>query len=246
VWGNSTIYCWLFHDLTEDCANGIHERLASGDDAYLGAMDVDFDRPAHAMVFRDQLIPLYRIDGIQYSEIDISGSDDPDITDREMFAKHGFSRVEFDGDREVPRGVVDAAIPPPADRLEGARQDRDDLLKNERWYSSAEIPGLSHSNEPNPSQYVNQMRLAKKFLAVRWRGEYLYPAFQFGRDGTVLPAIPELLKILPTTDANWSAMFWIFQPTGRLNGLRPADVLPDNPAAVVAAAALDFLGDPGI
>lgn len=107
VWGNSTIYCWLFHNVTEYSARGIHESLATGDDAYLGAMDVDFDRPAHAMVFRDQLIARYRIDGIQYSEIDISGGNDgTDIAVRDMFAKHGFSRVECAGNEVVQGGSV--------------------------------------------------------------------------------------------------------------------------------------------
>lgn len=147
---------------------------------------------------------------------------------------------------DAPALSNDAVVPPPADRLEGARQDRDDLLKDDRWYTAAEIPGPSRGSESDPSQDVNRLRLAMKLLAVRWQGEYLYPAFQFDQDGSALPSIPELLKILPTTDANWSAMFWIFQPTGRLGGLRPADVLAGNPDAVVAAAALDFLGDPGI
>jgi hypothetical protein len=62
--------------------------------------------------------------------------------------------------------------------------------------------------------------------------------------GRPVPRLQELLAVLPNSGSGWASMFWLFQPTGRLNVRRPADVFAMDPEAVIAAARADFKDDP--
>jgi len=138
--------------------------------------------------------------------------------------------------------VVPAAIDP----FEAAKQTRDRLLAKESWLDSKAVARAARSTlvESNPAQFASRLRREHRLFGVRWRGEYLHPAFQFLPTGELNPEMAKLLDVLPTTDANWNAAFWLFQPTGKLGGHRPADVFANNPKAVIAAATADFVRDP--
>ena len=126
---------------------------------------------------------------------------------------------------------------------------RDRLLLNEKWYSSEQVAQLARGAlvDSNKNQFAQSLRAAGRLLGVRFKGKRLHPAFQFvERVGEPHPAMKELLAVLPTDDIGWDTAFWFFQPTGRLGGERPADVLQRDPGAVVAAARKDFEGDSGI
>ncbi|MHB8447834.1 MAG: hypothetical protein ACYC9P_07910, partial [Rudaea sp.] len=111
------------------------------------------------------------------------------------------------------------------DRLDAAREDRDDLLKSVTWFDSAKVAKISGTTaESNPAQHASRLRREKRLFGVRYKGEYLHPEFQFRQSGDVHPAIGRLLQVLPSTDANWTAAFWLFQPHGRLGGKSPAAV----------------------
>jgi len=129
--------------------------------------------------------------------------------------------------------------------LQRARERRDHLLANEAWYTSAHVldylcgtPGA----RPTESDLA-QLRTERHLIGAQFRGEYLYPAFQFQSRGKLHPAIVELLALLPVTDANWNVMFWLYQPTGKLGGQSPAGAFASDAQAVVAAARADFLRD---
>jgi len=44
-------------------------------------------------------------------------------------------------------------------------------------------------------------------------------------------------------DHGWAAALWLFAPTRKLDGARPADIFQANPEAVIDAARRDFEGD---
>ena len=146
--------------------------------------------------------------------------------------------------------IDDPGLPPDAshdvtkeEKLRRAREDRDALLSEEVWYTSKQVAERAPDTlaEGGPDEYTSQLRSQRRLFGVRFRGQYLHPAFQFQPNGEMHPAMAEVLKILPCTDANWYAAFWWFQPTGLLGGRRPADVFQAEPRRVVSAADHDFV-----
>ncbi|HJU39635.1 MAG TPA: hypothetical protein VJ724_08685 [Tahibacter sp.] len=131
--------------------------------------------------------------------------------------------------------------------LEAAIARRDELLSSERWYTSAEVASLAIGAPytSNPSQYASRLRRERLLIGVRFRNEYLHPAFQFGTDGRPMAAVRSLLGILPVTDAGWRAALWCFEPNRKLGDRRPSDVFSTDPEAVVKIAEMEFGGDRG-
>ena len=120
--------------------------------------------------------------------------------------------------------------------IKTALELRDQLLKDESWYSSEQVA----------------TRAIERMLGVRFRNNWKYPVFQFVQ-GTGEPhmMMTEILARLPLDDSGWTATFWFFMPHGRLGGNRPADILHADilhaePEAVLYAAEKDFAGDDGI
>jgi hypothetical protein len=137
------------------------------------------------------------------------------------------------------------AAPAAVDPFEAAKQTRDRLLAKESWLDSKAVARAARNKlvESNPAQYASRLRREHRLFGVRWRGEYLHPAFQFQASGEVHPAMERLLAVLPTTDANWNAAFWLFERNGKVGGRRPADVFVEDPNGVIAAATEDFVRD---
>jgi len=114
----------------------------------------------------------------------------------------------------------------------------------EPWLTSEELASRA-GVEIDQDSYVQTRRSQRTLLSVPYKGAYLHPCFQFHAHSVdTLPRLEELLSVLLETSANWVAVFWLFQPTGRLGGQRPADTFADDPEKVIEAARLDFFGDP--
>lgn len=93
--GNSTVYCWLFQNMTAATAERIHLALAA-DITYLGAMDVEFADRFHLHFFRNSLPERYRLKGKHCAIFYCMGeNEDPDIAEQEAFEKFGFF-VEYE------------------------------------------------------------------------------------------------------------------------------------------------------
>lgn len=139
-----------------------------------------------------------------------------------------------------------ATATPLAPATQAARDRRDELLKSERWLSSAEVAQQARGEllESNPHQHASRLRRERRLFGVRLGGKYLHPAFQFiPATGELRPEMADLLARLPDEDHGWAAALWLFAPTGKLGGARPADVFQDRPADVIDAARRDFEGD---
>ena len=129
---------------------------------------------------------------------------------------------------------------------EAAREKLEALLKSERWLGSAEVAGRASGQilDGNPDQHASRLRLEKQLFGVRVGGQYLHPAFQFlSESGEPHPMLNALLGKLPDEDHGWAAALWLFAPTRKLDGARPADIFQSNPDAVIDAARRDFEGD---
>ena len=128
---------------------------------------------------------------------------------------------------------------------------RDWLIAHERWLTSEDIALGARGGvvESNKDQYAYQLRQSGQVLGVRHQRKRLHPACQFREvEGRLepLPIMKSLLEVLPADASGWDQALWLFQPTGRLDGARPADVLATRPEDVLDAAKKDFHGDQGI
>lgn len=62
-------------------------------------------------------------------------------------------------------------------------------------------------------------------------GHRLYPAFQFGTRGELLPRLPELLEALDPDDEDaWGDALWLNDLADELGGLTPAEALQSEQA----------------
>lgn len=125
-----------------------------------------------------------------------------------------------------------------------ARARRDQLLRIEPWLTSEELARRADV-DIDPDSYVQTRRNQRTLLSVLHNGAYLHPCFQFRAHSVdPLPGLEELLSVFPETRTNWAAVFWLFQPTGRLGGRCPAETFAEDPEKVIEAARLDYFGDP--
>jgi hypothetical protein len=66
----------------------------------------------------------------------------------------------------------------------------------------------------------------------------LYPAFQFGAGGGLLPGLPQVLRYLsPISDDLWDVALWLATPSALFDGLCAADMLQAGDTARVLVAA---------
>ncbi len=73
-------------------------------------------------------------------------------------------------------------------------------------------------------QAVDKRRRANKLIGLAvGRHGYLYPVWQFGRNGTV-PGLEEVLEVLGRHDP-WSQVIFMLSPNDRLDGMTPLEAL---------------------
>ncbi len=91
TFARATVYCWVFQNITDKIADGLHRSLKS-DRSYLGAMSVVYSNPLHLVFFRNTLIELCRLEGKKCSIFYSMGeNEDPDVALREAFEKNGYT-----------------------------------------------------------------------------------------------------------------------------------------------------------
>ena len=104
---------------------------------------------------------------------------------------------------------------------------------------------LESSSKSSPSNLASARHRAGQLLAIR-RGKRLeFPGFQFAADGSPLSIIGVLRRMSEHHDWSESDLFlWLVTPTGRLDDIRPVDVLrsgsTDAQDKVVRAAELEM------
>jgi hypothetical protein len=103
--------------------------------------------------------------------------------------------------------------------------------------TSAETGRRLGSRSTAPRNLAVATRRKRALLAITRGHQMLFPGFQFGADGRPLPVIRALRDL--ADEARWSengVVQWLCAPTTYLGGLRPVDLLSDDPARVVDAA----------
>jgi hypothetical protein len=112
-----------------------------------------------------------------------------------------------------------------------AQVAREEILRNSISVSeAAEKTGRSR-------QAIERLRRAGRLLGLRVGAQWRYPGWQFSSDcpGGVVPGLEEVLRTLALSPTG--AAFWFLQPTERLGGHSPIELLRRfRPAPVVDLA----------
>ncbi|GAA3348621.1 hypothetical protein GCM10020358_67740 [Amorphoplanes nipponensis] len=87
---DSTVFCWLLQNLTEDVAEEVNAALA-GTAGYLGAMNVSFGDPVQLAMFRQSLPEYIRFRGIAAAVLYTGDNLDPDRALDELLATEGMT-----------------------------------------------------------------------------------------------------------------------------------------------------------
>jgi hypothetical protein len=99
------------------------------------------------------------------------------------------------------------------------------------------------SRAANRHALAARWRKEGKLFGVPYRGQILYPAFQFDDDGGLRPVISDVLAALPRDQmSDWEIALWWTAANGLLDGRRPVDLLDTDPRAIVLAGR--ELGEP--
>jgi hypothetical protein len=69
-----------------------------------------------------------------------------------------------------------------------------------------------------------RLRESNRVVAVRWRGRWRYPSFQFSSSGHVLPRIVELVRDVGSGVPGWIVLGWLVHQQPLL-GKRPIEYL---------------------
>jgi hypothetical protein len=88
---------------------------------------------------------------------------------------------------------------------------------------------------------VEGMRATRRLLAVPFRGDWAYPAFQF-RDGAALPGLNRLLEAHAGKDP-WVILDLLLAPDPALNGRAPLEALRDGDAEALSRHVAQAEGD---
>lgn len=100
-----------------------------------------------------------------------------------------------------------------------AQTHRETLLKD--CISAAAAAALTGRSR----QSIERLRRADRLMALRLGNQWLYPRWQFEPDapGGVLPGLEDVLRHLHLSSAG--AAFWLLQPSERLGGAPPIQLL---------------------
>ena len=127
------------------------------------------------------------------------------------------------------RAEVDAAL-----ELDNAEL-RTAYLKQTQIYTAQDIHTRSPNAKPkNQSEPASRWKREKRLFAVRYKGNDLFPCFQFA-DGVPRPVVKKILLRLPNDMTPWQIAFWFASGNGWLDGKAPQDVLSDESAVLIAA-----------
>jgi hypothetical protein len=90
-----------------------------------------------------------------------------------------------------------------------------------------------------PGRDYERLKQERKVFTVSYRNATYVPSFQFDEAGHPRPAVARVIEILGKDTSDWGLALWFTASVGWLGGLRPVDLLKEEPERVVRAAELE-------
>ncbi len=92
----ATVYSVVFENMPEALAREMHRALLS-DDSYLGMLAIDYTYAPHLVLFRNLMIPKFRVTGTSCNIFfSMNEEDDKDTADEELFTNNGYTSVNWE------------------------------------------------------------------------------------------------------------------------------------------------------
>ena len=184
-------------------------------------------------------------DNLDTQELLLVSSDDPELLDKvkaliDLFGARLATLEETEMDTLIETALPLLSERPSEAALYQARRNAEARLQFLQDYSalsSSEVHDQFGSRADNKSALATRWRRAGKVFAVDYKGELLYPSFQFDASGRPRPIIAEIITTLGVADNGWQTALWFVTPNGWLNSQKPIDMLDTDPEAVTDAAA---------
>jgi hypothetical protein len=112
---------------------------------------------------------------------------------------------------------------------------RASLVREFGVLTGQQVADLAGSRAINRAALASRWKRKGRIFSVDFRGEALYPAFQFDK-GQPRPVIARIVRVLGSRGSEWQLALWLTSSVGWLDGQRPVDLLETNPEAVAEAA----------
>ena len=113
---------------------------------------------------------------------------------------------------------------------------RAEFLRRYDAFDAGQVDERFGLKADDTAELAQEWRNDGKIFGVERQGRTLYPAFQFGDDGSPKPVVADILQALGKRGP-WQIANWFVAPNGWLSGdRRPVDVMDTDPDAVVNAA----------
>lgn len=141
-------------------------------------------------------------------------------------------------DLKVPENAAPVAEISPREQspVDNAIAIRDRLVNTVEFVDAAKWAKWRRVKS-NPSAALGKYKKQGRVFAVRSSKQDLYPKFLFADNALPLSVIKDILAVVPKDAQGWSLLSWMEAKNALLGGRKPAEVLKDEPASVVAAAA---------
>jgi hypothetical protein len=96
---------------------------------------------------------------------------------------------------------------------------------------------------------LSRLRAENAVIAVRWKGRWRYPSFQFDEAGRVIARVTALLREIRPDLSHWTLLGWLVHEQPLLSGARPLEALSGSDAEwawICAAARVRFDDEVGL
>ena len=102
--------------------------------------------------------------------------------------------------------------------------------------TAPEVAELAGSQASNRSALASRWKAEGRIWSVPYKGQQLWPGFQFDKDGQPHAVIAEVLAALPKAASPWGRTLWFVSANGWLDGERPVDLLASRTEDILEAA----------
>lgn len=141
----------------------------------------------------------------------------------------------------IVEALVPKAPPTPNELKEATMlaRARTAVIDSGDWMTAAEIARAANFSATNPSAQPNKWKRDGAIFAIRHNGIDYFPSYGLDAQAGYRPrkALAQVIKTFGDSKDSWGLSYWFMSANSFLGGKTPRELLPHDPARVIAAAA---------
>lgn len=154
------------------------------------------------------------------------------------------STVKMQRQQDAYKALIEALVSPaplPLHKFVEAKMTaraRNAVFESSEWLTAVQFAEIAGLSKKNPSAQPNKWKQAGAIFAVNRNGIDYFPGYALDPDANYRPykALADVLKIFNNKKDAWGLAYWFSSVNSFLGGLRPQDLLANEPDKVIAAA----------